>query len=52
MGLMAELNAQGRTIVLITHEADLAAFARRVVRLRDGEVVSDEPSERRWEVSV
>ncbi len=52
MRLMAELNAQGRTIVLITHEADLAAFARRVVRLRDGEVVSDEPSERRWEVSV
>jgi putative ABC transport system ATP-binding protein len=41
MGLLAELNQQGRTIVLITHEADIAKFARRVVRLRDGLVVSD-----------
>jgi len=40
--LLRELNHQGRTIVLITHEADIAAFAQRVVRLRDGVVVSDE----------
>ena len=42
MKLLRELNQQGRTIVLITHEADIAAFARRVVRLRDGVIVSDE----------
>lgn len=42
MKLLRELNEQGRTIVLITHEADIAGFARRVVRLRDGLVVSDE----------
>jgi ABC-type lipoprotein export system ATPase subunit len=36
------LNEQGRTIVLITHEPDIAAFATRVVRLRDGIVISDE----------
>ena len=43
MRLLRDLNQQGRTIVLITHEADIAAFAQRVVRLRDGVIVSDEP---------
>jgi predicted ABC-type transport system involved in lysophospholipase L1 biosynthesis ATPase subunit len=38
------LNGEGRTIVLITHEAEVAAGASRTVRLRDGLVVSDEPS--------
>ena len=42
MRLLADLHRQGRTIVLITHESDLAAFADRVVRLRDGLVLSDE----------
>ena len=42
MKLLRELNNQGRTIVLITHEPDIAAFAQRVVRLRDGVIVSDE----------
>ncbi len=42
MKLLRDLNQQGRTIVLITHEADIAAFAQRVVRMRDGVVVSDE----------
>jgi putative ABC transport system ATP-binding protein len=42
MKLLRDLNQQGRTIVLITHEADIAAFASRVVRLRDGVIVSDE----------
>jgi len=42
MKLLRGLNSQGRTIVLITHEPDIAAFAQRVVRLRDGVIVSDE----------
>jgi putative ABC transport system ATP-binding protein len=42
MKLLRDLNQQGRTIVLITHEPDIAAFAQRVVRVRDGVVVSDE----------
>jgi putative ABC transport system ATP-binding protein len=42
MRLLARLNGEGRTIVLITHEPDIAAFASRVVRLRDGHIVSDQ----------
>jgi putative ABC transport system ATP-binding protein len=41
MGIFRRLNSGGRTIVLITHEADIAAYAKRVIRLRDGLVVDD-----------
>jgi putative ABC transport system ATP-binding protein len=41
MRLLVELNDAGRTVVLITHEPEVAAFAKRVVRLRDGRIVED-----------
>src|SRR5881409_3535271 len=41
--LLQHLNRQGITIVLITHEPDIAAHASRVLTLRDGRLVSDEP---------
>jgi putative ABC transport system ATP-binding protein len=47
MALLQELNNEGRTVVLITHESDVAAFAKRVVRLKDGLVISDERQLRR-----
>ncbi|MEU7813628.1 ABC transporter ATP-binding protein [Pseudonocardia sp. NPDC049154] len=42
MNLFVELNEAGRTIVLITHEPEVAEFAQRVVTLRDGHIVGDE----------
>ena len=41
MAMFSRLNAAGRTIILITHEEDIAHFAKRVVRLRDGLIVED-----------
>jgi ABC-type lipoprotein export system ATPase subunit len=40
LGLLAELNREGRTIVIITHERDIAAVAERIVPMRDGEIES------------
>jgi putative ABC transport system ATP-binding protein len=41
MHLLTELNRAGKTIVMVTHENDIAAWARRVVRMRDGHIESD-----------
>ncbi|MDQ0639172.1 putative ABC transport system ATP-binding protein [Pedobacter sp. W3I1] len=41
MALMQELNAEGKTIVFVTHEPDIAAFSTRTIMLRDGKVQKD-----------
>jgi putative ABC transport system ATP-binding protein len=46
MQLFDELHQSGNTVVLVTHEADIAAHAWRRVMLRDGKVLSDEPTAR------
>ena len=46
MALFDTLHAKGNTIVLVTHEPDIAEYAHRVVHIRDGQIYSDEPSKR------
>ena len=41
MKIFQKLNKEGRTIVLITHEADIAEYAKRIIRLKDGKIVKD-----------
>lgn len=43
MSVIQGLNAQGLTIVLVTHEPDIARYARRVIVIRDGTIRTDEP---------
>jgi putative ABC transport system ATP-binding protein len=50
LGVFEHLNRQGRTIVLITHEEEVAAHAKRIIRVRDGRIVGDTHSDRVDEV--
>ncbi|MEM1553231.1 MAG: ATP-binding cassette domain-containing protein, partial [Candidatus Bathyarchaeia archaeon] len=45
MVLFQDLHAEGRTIVIVTHEPDIARHCQRIVRFRDGKVVGDEKVE-------
>src|SRR5579872_3975341 len=47
MALIQDLNAQGKTIVFVTHEPDIASFSSRTVMLRDGKVMKDSLNENR-----
>lgn len=41
MQLLCDLHKQGQTIVMVTHEEDIAAFADRIIRMKDGQVIED-----------
>jgi putative ABC transport system ATP-binding protein len=43
MGLFQGLNEGGKTVIMVTHEPELAAYTKRIIALRDGELVSDRP---------
>jgi macrolide transport system ATP-binding/permease protein len=42
IGILKDLNAQGKTIVMVTHEPEMAAYATRVIHMRDGKIISDD----------
>jgi putative ABC transport system ATP-binding protein len=43
MGVFQKLNDQGMTVVMVTHELDIASFAKRNIIMRDGQIVRDNP---------
>ena len=47
MGIFQKLNAQGITIVMVTHELDIASYTKRNIVMRDGEVLTDQPVTKR-----
>ncbi len=44
MQLFTQLHAEGATVIVVTHEEDIAAFTRRIIRFSDGKVISDQPN--------
>ncbi len=47
MALLDELASQGHVVILITHDRDVAARAKRIIEVRDGEIVSDSANDER-----
>jgi len=47
MTIFQELNNEGKTVIVVTHEADIANHCNRIIRFKDGEIVSDEPVQNR-----
>ena len=41
MEIFKQLNREGKTIIVVTHEANIAAYAKRVITVRDGKVVEE-----------
>ena len=52
MGIFQQLNKRGITIIMVTHEQDIAAYARRNVMMRDGLILNDHPVSQRFDAAA
>ncbi|MCL4374860.1 ABC transporter ATP-binding protein [Patescibacteria group bacterium] len=50
MGIFQQLNHDGHTIIMITHEPDIAAHARRIIHIKDGRIIKDEINKRQRKI--
>jgi len=46
MAILEKLHGQGHTIIVVTHDSDIAAYAHRIVRIADGRITSDEQQQK------
>lgn len=46
MKIFQDLNDKGHTIIMITHESDIAHYARRIIHIRDGKIIKDQPNDK------
>jgi macrolide transport system ATP-binding/permease protein len=46
MAILVKLHGEGHTIIVVTHDSDIAAYAHRIVRIADGRITSDEPQQK------
>ncbi len=51
IGILQKLNQKGKTVVIVTHEKEIAACCRRVIQMRDGQIISDERSQEERKIS-
>jgi macrolide transport system ATP-binding/permease protein len=51
IGILQKLNQKGKTVVIVTHEKEIAACCRRIIQMRDGQIVSDERTQEERKIS-
>jgi macrolide transport system ATP-binding/permease protein len=52
MGILKDLNNKGKTIIMVTHEEEVAGYAKRIIRMRDGNIISDEVNSKKTGAKV
>ena len=48
MKILNDLNAKGITVVLVTHEDDIAKYASRIIKMKDGQIIEDKKNVPNW----
>lgn len=52
MAILKQLNEKGKTVIIVTHEKEIAAYAKRIIMMRDGKIISDETMDKKIKSSI